>query len=432
MNFSTKCSLLLFLIVLSAFFAFSEISLAATRKTKLKRRIDEGDASAKEILAMKEHPAKYFSVVQIGINMVAILGGIVGEGAFTPYFSELFAMVMSETYAEKFGFCLSFLLVTLGFVLFADLIPKRLALQYPEKVAAFCLRPMGSLIVLLSPLVWLLEKLSNGLMKLMGLQTDRKEKITSEDIMATVNAGANEGVILPEEQAVIENVFNLENNSVTAAMTARESIVYFELDANLQEVQKVLAESPHNNFLVCDKTVDQVVGYVECGTLLRHILEGKKFSLKDPGLLRSVQMVPDTLSLSELLELFQKTRTDFAVVLNEYALVVGVITLNDVMSSVMGDFVLTPEESQIVKRDDTSWLVDGATPIVDMMRELEWDDMPESQSYETMAGFMMYMLRRIPKRTDKIDWNGYRFEVVNVEANRIDQILVSRLSKTQK
>ena len=138
-------------------------------------------------------------------------------------------------------------------------------------------------------------------------------------------------------------------------------------------------------------------------------------------------MIPDTLSLSEVLELFQRTRSDFAVVLNEYALVVGVITLSDVMSSVMGDLVAIPDEQQIVKRDATSWLVDGATPIVDMMAELDLQKMPESTSYETMAGFMMYMLRKIPKRTDKVDWGGYRFEVVNVEANRIDQILVTKL-----
>ena len=222
-------------------------------------------------------------------------------------------------------------------------------------------------------------------------------------------------------------MFSLEDRLVPAAMTARESVVYFTLDATKDTILKVVSETPMNHFLVCDKNLDHVIGYIESGSLLRYLLEDKEISFRDKALLKPVQMIPDTLSLSEVLELFQRSRSDFAVVLNEYALVVGVITLGDVMSSVMGDLVAIPEEQQIVKRDATSWLVDGATPIVDMMAELDLDSMPESSSYETMAGFMMYMLRKIPKRADKFDWNGYRFEVVNVEANRIDQILVTKL-----
>ena len=141
-----------------------------------------------------------------------------------------------------------------------------------------------------------------------------------------------------------------------------------------------------------------------------------------------MQFVPDTLTLSEILEVFQRSREDFAVVINEYALVVGVLTLEDVMSTVMGDLVLTPEESQIVERDDNSWLVDGATPTVDLVSWLELDELPDSQNYETVAGFMMYKLRKIPKRTDRFDWGGYRFEVIDVDSNKVDQVLVTKLS----
>ena len=144
--------------------------------------------------------------------------------------------------------------------------------------------------------------------------------------------------------------------------------------------------------------------------------------------MQQVQFVPDTLTLSEILEMFQRSRGDFAVVLNEYALVVGIVTLRDVMSTVMGDLVLTPEESQIIERDDHSWLVDGATPTVDLVYTLDLDELPDSQNYETVAGFMMYMLRKIPKRTDRFDWGGYRFEVIDVDANKIDQVLVQRIA----
>ncbi len=428
MSISTQIILLILIILASGFLSMSEISLAASTKVRLQVLAERGDKRAEKVLHIKEHPGHFVTVVQIGINMCAIVSGFIGEDLFSPYIAwPLKGMGVAADLADKIGSCTSFLLVTFTLVIFSDLIPKRLSFAHPEKLILFCQMPMRFLLILFSPFVWLLEKISLAVIRLLGLSIEHDDKITSEDIMASVVAGAEEGVIAPEEQAVIQNVFSLEDRLVPAAMTARESVVYFTLDATKDTILKIVSETPMNHFLVCDKNLDHVIGYIESGSLLRYLLEDKEISFRDKALLRPVQMIPDTLSLSEVLELFQRTRSDFAVVLNEYALVVGVITLSDVMSSVMGDLVAIPEEQQIVKRDATSWLVDGATPIVDMMAELDLGSMPESSSYETMAGFMMYMLRKIPKRADKFDWNGYRFEVVNVEANRIDQILVTKL-----
>jgi len=429
MSLTAKLVLLLFVVFGSSFFAMSEISLAASRKSRLQVLANKGDKRAAKVLTIKDKPGNFITVVQIGVNMFAIIGGFIGEGVFSPYIASGFQWLcgLDAEMASQIGSISSFILVTFALVIFADLIPKRISFAHPESVILFCQLPMRMLIVILKPFVWFLERISASIIHMTGGSLERSEKITSEDVLASVIAGANAGVIEPEAQAVIENVFNLENRLVPAAMTARESVVYFTLDATRESILKVVTETPLNHFLVCDRNLDHIVGYVDSGSLLRYLLEDKALSFNDKGLLKPVQMIPDTLSLSELLEQFQRTRSDFAVVLNEYALVVGVITLQDVMSSVMGDLVLMPDEQQIVKRDETSWLVDGATPIVDMMYELELDDMPDSQSYETMAGFMMYMLRKIPKRTDKVDWDGYRFEVVNVEANRIDQILVTKI-----
>ena len=179
---------------------------------------------------------------------------------------------------------------------------------------------------------------------------------------------------------------------------------------------------------MCNEDIDHVIGCIDSKDILHRLLDGKSISVSEQGLIKPVQFVPDTLTLSEILEVFQRSREDFAVVINEYALVVGVLTLEDVMSTVMGDLVLTPEESQIVERDDNSWLVDGATPTVDLVSWLELDELPDSQNYETVAGFMMYKLRKIPKRTDRFDWGGYRFEVIDVDSNKVDQVLVTKLS----
>ena len=422
MSITSQVLLLIVIILISGFLSTSEISLAASTKVRLQVLAEHGDKRARTVLQFKEHPGHFVTVVQIGINMCAIISGFIGEDLFSPYIAwPLKSLGLTPDTADTIGSCTSFILVTFALVVFSDLIPKRLSFAHPEKIILVCQAPMRLLLVVLSPFVWALENASLVVIRLFGLNIERNDKITSEDIMASIVAGTEEGVIAPEEQAVIQNVFSLENRLVPAAMTARE------IDSTKETILKVVSESPLNHFLVCDKNLDHVIGYVESATLLRYLLEDKAISFTDKALLKPVQVIPDTLSLSEVLELFQRTRSDFAVVLNEYALVVGVITLSDVMSSVMGDLVAIPDEQQIVKRDATSWLVDGATPIVDMMAELNLQKMPESTSYETMAGFMMYMLRKIPKRTDKVDWGGYRFEVVNVEANRIDQILVTKL-----
>lgn len=428
MSFYNQIFGLFCLIVAGAFFSFSEISLAASRKLRLQQMADEGDSRADQVLKTKANPGKFFSVIQIGINMVSILGGIVGEAAFSPYFEDIYKLFLSQSSAETAGFLTSFFLVTLAFVVMADLLPKRFSINNPERYAMLCATPMRLLGMLFAPLVWMLEALSNAALKAAGVPLIPLDKITSDDILASVDAGADAGVIDPSEQAVIENVFNLENRPVTTAMTPRESIVYFMLDDPEAEVRKTISESPHNFFLVCDNDLDHVIGYIESKDILRRVLAGKSIAFKDEGLIKPAFFVPDTLTLSEILEMFQRSRGEFAVVLNEYALVVGLLTLSDVTCAVMGELVLTPEESQIIARDETSWLVDGATPTVDLMHTLEIDELPEETSYETVAGFMMYMLRKIPKRTDSIDWSGFRFEVIDVDQNKIDQILVTKLN----
>ncbi len=428
MSVYTQVLLLILLIIANAFLAASEISFAGVRRTRLEALREEGYSSARLVLETADKPGKFFSVIQIGINMVAILGGIVGESAFTPLFSWCFEKVMPADLAGQVGFFCSFMTVTLSFVIFSDLIPKRVSLNNPERVAMACARPMRVLIFLFRPLVFVLELISSTIMKLCGLATERRDNITGDDILATVSAAAASGVIDSSEQAVIENVFDLENRTVTAAMTARESIVYFTPEDTVEEIREKISESAGNFFLVADGDLDHVTGYVENRDLILQLMKGEKISLKDSGLVHPVQFIPDSLTLSEILDNFQKTSTEIATVLNEYGLVVGVITLQDVMSTVMSDLVITPDEAQILSKNENSWVVDGATPTIDFMRELEIDEMPESQAYETIAGFAMYMLRKIPKRGDSFDWNGFRFEVISVQQNKTDQVLVTRLS----
>nr|WP_203525579.1 hemolysin family protein [Crenobacter caeni] len=420
------------LIACSAFFSVSEISLAAARKIRLRQMADDGHINAARVLRLQEQPGHFFTVVQIGLNAVAILGGILGEAAFTPTFAALFRLVTDAPWVGAVSFACSFMLVTSLFILIADLMPKRLAMNFPEAIAVRVVRPMLFCVRLLLPLVWFFNGLANAVFRLFGVPLSRKDEITSDDIFAVVDAGAEAGVLHKSEHQVIENVFELESRTVPSAMTQRESIVFFSLDEPADSIKSKISEQPHSKFLVCDHSIDSVIGYADSKDILRRVLSGERLSLKEQGMIKTVLMIPDTLSLSEVLERFKTTREDFAVILNEYALVVGIITLNDVMSTVMGDLIGQNVEEQIVKRDEYSWLVDGMTPVEDVLRALELDSLPDDDNYETVAGFMMYMLRKIPRRTDCVVWEGYKFEVVDIDNHKIDQILVTRQDAAAK
>ncbi len=412
------------LICASAFFSIAEISLAASRRLRLRQLADDGDARAQRVIEIQEQPGHYFTVVQIALNAIAILGGIVGEGTLTPYFADVLRFALPPETANTAGFVLSFMVVTGLFILFADLFPKRMGMTEPERLALRVVGPMQWCIVLLKPVVWVFNSLANGLFTLFGLPAKRDDRITHTDILALT---AQAGLLAVNEQEVIENVFELDTRTVESAMTTRERIVYFLLDDDDALIRTRIATDPHSTYLVCDGHIDQVVGYVDATDLFLRVLRNERISLKDTDLMHKVLIVPDRITLSEVLTQFRQAHEDFAVIVNEYSLVVGVITLNDVMSTVMGSLVGPHDEEQIVRRDDGSWLIDGITPIVDVMRAIDHYDLPNQGQYDTLAGFLMVMLRRIPKRTDSVTWAGYKFEVMDVDSFRIDQVMVTRV-----
>ena len=415
------------LIAISSFFSLSEISLAAARKIKLKLLADTGNINAQRVMKMQETPGMFFTVVQIGLNAVAILGGIVGDSAFSPAFRSLFERFTNPVLAEQLSFICSFTVVTSLFILFADLFPKRLGMISPEVVALKIINPMRFCLFIFRPLVWFFNGGANIIFRLFKIPLVRKDDITSDDIYAVVEAGALAGVLRKQEHELIENVFELESRTVPSSMTSRENVVWFNLHEDEESLKEKIANHPHSKFLVCNDDIDHIVGYVDSKELLLRVLGHQSMALNSGVQIRSALIVPDTLTLSEALESFKTAGEDFAVIMNEYALVVGIITLNDVMTTLMGDLVGQGMEEQIVARDENSWLVEGGTPIDDVMRVLDIDEFPQSGNYETIGGFMMFMLRKIPKRTDFVKFHGYKFEVVDIDSYRIDQLLVTRI-----
>lgn len=419
--------LMALLIAASAFFSITELAVAAARQVRLRQMADQGETRAALVLSVQEQPGDFFTAIQIGMNAVAILGGVVGEGAFSPYFLQVLkASGLPSHHADTAATLLSFAAVTSLFILLADLLPKRLGMSAPEAAAVRLVAPMRAFVRLVRPLVWCFTRLTDALFRLLGLPERRDDGVTSDDILAMAEAGRRAGVLARDGQQVIENVFELDTRLVTSAMTPRDRIVHLLLDDSEALIKARIEAHPHSTYLVCERDIDHVVGQVDSKDLLSRVFNAQPLALQGSGLVRKVLMVPDRISLSEVLDQFRQNFADFAVIVNEYSLVVGIITINDVMSTVMGSLVAPWVDEQIVRRDANSWLVDGSTPIEDVLRALDLDGLPEQGEYETLAGFMMVMLRRMPRKTDQVRWGGHCFEVLDVDSHRIDQVMVTR------
>ena len=427
MNALESSLFILFLIATSAFFAISEISLAAARKLKLEQLLEEGDARAANVLLLQEKPGYFFTAVQIGLNTVAILAGVVGEGAYAPVLSAFFNQFVQNEVAETLGSVTSFVVVTTLFILVADLLPKRIAIVAPEAIALRISGPMLFCLKVMKPLIWGFNGMANKVMGMLGLPNTRPEDITPEDIVAMANAGAEAGVVAKQERLMIENVFELEIRTAPSTMTARESIVWLERTESEESVRAKIIAHPHAKFPVCDGGIDQTIGYIDSKDILSRLLNGDALSLHSDGLLRTLLILPETLTLAEIIEQFKAMREDFALIINEYALIVGLITLNDVTSTLMGNSMVALTEEQIIQRDANSWLVDGMTPVGDLEQALNIEPFPDDDQFETIAGFLMYVLRKVPRPTESVEHAGFKFEVLDVDNHKIDQLLVTRL-----
>ena len=422
--------IIIILILISALFAMSEIAIAASRKIKLRVMVDEGSSKAQAVLALQEQPGAFFAMIQIALNAIAILGGIVGEQALSPYIEQILGMIYQGPLLSQISFLISFLSITSLFILFADLLPKRLAMIMPEAVAVNVVSIMRWVTFALTPFVVFFNGITNLILRAFKVPAEREDIVTTEDIVAMMDAGAEYGSLQQQEYELIGNVFDLEARFLSSVMTPRDQIVYFDVKADAQEVATKIIEHPHTHFLVCDGNLDKLIGSVESKDILRKVLKGQSAEIDNELISQDIFYLPETLSLSEALNTFKKAAEPFAVVVNEYALMVGIVTVKDLMKGFMGDLISHQGEELIIQRDNSSWLVDGLTPVVELAKVLEIEEFPELSHYETVAGFLIYTMKRLPKRAEFINFGGYKFEVVDVEGVKVEQLLVTRISDT--
>ncbi|MBU6257619.1 MAG: HlyC/CorC family transporter [Burkholderiales bacterium] len=422
-------TLLIFLILLNGLFAMSEMALSASRKARLQVMVEGGAPGAAAAMELHDNPTRWLSTVQIGITSIGILNGIVGEAAFRePVAAWMHEVLGVSAGGAAFG-ATAFVVVviTVLTIIFGELVPKRLGQMYPETVARLVARPMNWLSTAVRPLVALLSVCTEAVLHLIGIRGGPSRAVTEEEIAASLEEGVDAGVIEAQEHQMVRNVFRLDDRQIGSMMIPRAEIVWLELGDPLDKLLAAIAESGHTRYPVCRGSLDDVQGVLGVASLLQPLARGERPSLAEH--MQAPVFVPETLSGMELLEQFRVSRTDLVFVVDEYGAVQGVITERDLLEAITGEFgAPSDEDSWALHRADGSWLMDGLIPVPELKDRLEIRELPEEDRgrYNTLAGMIMLLLGRLPDRTDRVDWEGWRFEVVELDGKRVDKVLVTR------
>ena len=419
--------LLVFLIFLNALFAMSEMALTASRKARLQVMVETGDAGAVAAMALHDDPTKFLSTVQIGITSIGVLNGIVGDAAFSAPFALWLehTFAMHDKAAEITATAMVVVVITFLTIIFGELVPKRLGQMYPESVARLVAQPMNWLSMAARPFVKLLSFCTESTLRLMGIRGGPNRSVTEEEIAASLEEGLDAGVIEAQEHQMVRNVFRLDDRQVGSMMIPRGEIVWLEATAPAEAVLKVIAADEHSRYPVCRGGLDDVLGVVSAQSLLQQAIGGAGLDITER--LQPAVFVPETLSGMELLDQFRASSAQLVFVVDEYGEVQGMITVRDVLEAITGEFTTPSDDAWAVRRDDGSWLFDGLIPVPELKDRLELKDLPEEGRgrYNTLAGMVMLLLGRLPHTTDSVEWEGWRFEVVDLDGKRVDKVLAT-------
>ena len=423
-------ALLLFLILLNGFFSMSEMAVVSSRKARLQRLTDDGSPGAQSALSLHSEPSNFLSAIQVGITSVGILSGAIGETVLAdPLAARLAEFAPIAPYARGIALTLVVVGLTYFSVVIGELVPKRLALRAPEGIASLIARPMIWFAESVRPLVWLFTASSGLLLRLAGARHKEEPPVTDEEINVLMEQGAEAGVFHESEQAIVSNVLRLDEQRIGAIMTHRKDIYLIDLDEPEEETRRRIADCPYTRIVVCRDGLDHIVGLLRTADLLKAALSGAPLNVD--AYLRPPLYVPEGVSTTRLLENFRKARAQCALIVDEYGELQGLVTLTDVLTSIVGDLPSSDvaEEQDVVAREDGSWLMDGSVPVERLKSVLEIEeDLPAEEDFNTLGGFVMHMLGRIPVVTDHFEWNGLRFEVMDMDKKRVDKMLVARIA----
>jgi putative hemolysin len=420
------------LVLLNGFFAMSEIAVVSARPARLEALAHQGRRGARLALGLARDPGRMLSTVQIGITLVGIVAGAFGGARLAEPLADALARLPGlAPFSAEIAYALVIVAITYLSLIIGELVPKQLALRAPERIAA-AVAPTIDLVARIGrPAVWLLETSSRFVLRLLGSEPQPSEAVTEEEVRALIAEGTRAGVFHRQEQEMIGRVLRLADRPVRAIMTPRVELVWLDAEDDQAEIARVIRESGHSRFVVGKGSLDDVLGVVHVRGLLDACLGGRPLDLQ--AALHPMLVVPDTMPVSRALEALRQARVSMALVVDEYGEVEGVVTVEDVLEAVVGDMPerRLGEDPAIVRRDDGSMLMDGMLAIDELKLALGLERLPDEATYHTLAGFILAQLGRVPAEAEEVAYNGWRFEVVDMDGRRIDKVLVSRSAREE-
>lgn len=421
--------LLFLLIVLNGLFAMSEIAFLTSRKSRLQHLADNGDASALAALRLNQDPTRFLSTVQIGITVIGILNGVIGEAALGIPLEDLFTRLGMERHVSS---VVATGLVVAGItyvsIVIGELVPKRLAQANAEAFARVLARPVAFLALASRPFVILLSASTNLILRALGRAGQDSAGLTEEDIEQMLAEGSETGVIEKHEQEMVRNVFRLDDRQIVSLMTPRHDIVWIDLVQPYRDNLETIIAADYSHFPVCEGGMHEILGVIPAKRLLKMILQQASQECLRDELLPAVY-VPESLTGMKLLEQFRESGVPMVFVVDEYGEILGLVTVQDVLEALTGEFrPRDPEDIRAVQRKDGSWLLDGLLPVQELKDRLNLKNVPEEEKghYHTLSGMLMWLIGKIPRPGDSADWQGWSLEVVDLDGNRIDKVLASR------
>ncbi len=411
----------------------SEIAVVAARKVRLQQLADAGNAQARTALQLAQKPNQFLATVQVGITLVGILAGAFGGATIAEEIGAYLSLVpLLAPYSELIGVVVVVIVITYFSLIIGELVPKRLALSNPERIAAMVAQPMQVLATLTLPIVRLLDLSSDLVIRLLRVKPSSEPAITLEEIKVLLEQGTESGVFEETEQDMIENVLRLDERSVSACMTPRPKIIWLDLDEPVEAIQRKVIENNFSRFPVARGSLDQIVGIVQAKDWLVQSLTHQPLDLNE--LVRPPLFIPESMSALDVLELFKKQRTHVALVADEFGGIEGMVTHDDILEDIVGNIPLAGEpltEPQASQREDGSWLVDGLLDIVTLKEILDIKQLPneEEGGYHTVGGFILRQVQTVPVAGQHFEWQDIRFEVVDMDGRRVDKVLIIPLDK---
>jgi putative hemolysin len=427
-----ELALLFVLILINGLFAMSEMSLISSGKARLQKLVDEKRAGAKAALKLHHEPSYFLSTVQVGITSVGILSGALGEDILSePLKQQLSKLPLLAAHADNIALTITVVLITYFSVVMGELVPKRLALLNPERIALIVARPMKILATISSPLVWLLSASSNLLLWLMRAQKSTQTPITNEEIKILMDMGSEAGVFHASESHLVANVLQLDEQRVGAVMTPRKAIYSIDMNHDHHEINTMIAYCPYARVIVCDGGLDNILGILHRSDLLKSLMAAEAFNLV--SLLRPPLYVPDSSTLTHLLEFFKENRGDFALIANEYGELEGLVTMSDVLKAIVGEIPHTETDfdPDVVQREDGSWLLDGSLSISRLKSVIGLNGQfpgETENSFNTVGGFILFVMEKIPRVADNFTFENWYFEVMDIDGIRIDKVFVANIT----